>query len=272
MAKTAEQPTGAAGRLVGVFGDSLPVQDIYSPEGSRMYHALTQGDRSEIREILRVARGGAGPVLDLACGAGRLTLPLRALRHDIVALDSSAEMLRLLQQSLGDTPAAGPRVELVEADMTAFSLGRHFGLVVLGATSVTLLDRRDRGRLFARVADHLSGDGRFLLTTLEPTGTSGQVTESVQLVIGENGEHPALHLLTEHLDTGRNVRSISVLRQTVTQGAVVKNELFTSRTHVVTVDELRGELATAGLRLLGRYPVAGDAAHDYRVSLLECAL
>ena len=41
-----------------------------------------------------VARSTGGPVLELACGTGRLTIPLAQDGHGVVGLDSSACMLR----------------------------------------------------------------------------------------------------------------------------------------------------------------------------------
>ncbi len=39
------------------------------------------------------ARARGGPVLELACGTGRLTLPLARDGHDVVGLDASEAML-----------------------------------------------------------------------------------------------------------------------------------------------------------------------------------
>lgn len=263
--------TATASRIADAFHGSLPVRDLYSPEGARMYDAFTQEDHSEVREFLRLARGCPGPILDLACGSGRLTLPLRALGRDITALDSSSEMLRILSERLTQARAhVTGQVNFVEADMADFRLDHRFGLVLLGATSITLLDRLGRAALFERVNAHLLPDGRFLLTALEFDGCSDIGDETVRVVIAKNGTDPALHLFTEQLDPAQGIRTVSILRQTLHGGEVTHSELFTTRVHTVTVESLRAELEAAGLAVHARHPVAtGGSA--YRVTLLECS-
>ena len=51
-------------------------QDLYSCAGAEFYDRLVGPDRSEIREMLALARQAEGPILDVAAGSGRLTVPL----------------------------------------------------------------------------------------------------------------------------------------------------------------------------------------------------
>ena len=67
-----------------------------------------------------------GPVLELACGTGRLTVPLGA-----VGLDLDAGMLARARRR-------GARA-LVQADMRRFALGRRFGVVAIAYNSLQLL-------------------------------------------------------------------------------------------------------------------------------------
>ncbi|UUZ79175.1 hypothetical protein LJK88_28660 [Paenibacillus sp. P26] len=66
-------------------------------------------------------------------------------------------------------PRIKENVSLVQSDMTEFELGGTFGLIVLSATSITLLD--DLGkveRLFRTVHRHLSLGGRFVFDLSNP--------------------------------------------------------------------------------------------------------
>jgi SAM-dependent methyltransferase len=71
------------------------------------------------------ARTG-GPILELACGTGRLTVPLGA-----VGLDVDPAMLALARRR-------GVR-HLVQADMRRFALARHFAVVAIAYNSLQLL-------------------------------------------------------------------------------------------------------------------------------------
>lgn len=141
-------------------GLTLRREDLYSAAGARFYDDLVGGDRSEVREFVALARLCQGRVLDLAAGGGRLTLPFLSIRKEVTALDLSSEMLDLLRQA---APAHAD-LEVVHADMRDFRIDRRFDLVVLGATSITLLDLDGRRSLFDSVRRHLPPRGRFALS------------------------------------------------------------------------------------------------------------
>jgi SAM-dependent methyltransferase len=91
---------------------------------------------------------GAGPVLELACGTGRLTRPLGA-----VGLDLDADML----SAAGDLP-------VVQGDMRQFAFGARFTLIVIAYNSLQLLPTDDdRVSCLRCAASHLSPEGRLAL-------------------------------------------------------------------------------------------------------------
>src|SRR5690348_15305449 len=75
-----------------------------------------------------LARQTGGPILELACGTGRLTLPLARNGHEVVGLDASRTMLRTTQAK-ADAEDLG--ITVAQGDMRAFDLGRRFPLVVI---------------------------------------------------------------------------------------------------------------------------------------------
>ena len=91
---------GTVARLVELFGDELPVVDLFGPRGRALSHNVSRNDRSEVPEFLRV--GGEPPrqVLELACGNGRTTLPLLEAGYEVVGLDSSPDVLGRLAARL----------------------------------------------------------------------------------------------------------------------------------------------------------------------------
>jgi SAM-dependent methyltransferase len=156
--------TTSVRRRLARDGASPRVEDLYSPHGARFYDDLVGGDRSEVREFLALARRADGRILDLAAGTGRLTLPLLAIGASVTALDLSAAMLARLDE-------AAPRradLSLVCGDMRDFSLEQRFDLIVLAATSITLLDPAGRGLLFDAVRRHLTPAGRFAFSVAGP--------------------------------------------------------------------------------------------------------
>ncbi len=82
------------------------------------------------------ARRAGGAVLDLACGTGRLTLPLARDGHEVLGLDASPRMLAAARRK---AERAGLRPTFLHGDMCDFELGRRFALVIIPCNSLAHL-------------------------------------------------------------------------------------------------------------------------------------
>ncbi|WP_051662253.1 MULTISPECIES: daptide-type RiPP biosynthesis methyltransferase [unclassified Microbacterium] len=254
--------TSSMARLLAVLEPHAVVTDLYSERGSEVYDAMTRGDDSEVREILRVGRRTGGRILELACGSGRLTVALGRLRRETVALDNSPRMLELLE---GRAQRAGVTVLPVLGDMSAFEVDGSFGLIVLAATSITLLPPHRRRTMLEAVRAHLSPDGVFLVS-VHSTGTytGGAETRLVPL----NADPAEIVILDEQVDSTAGHRDVSVLHLR-RQAGVRTTEAFASRVNLLDETQLRAELSTAGLRVRDAFPVRlADGSQS--LSMLEC--
>ena len=74
-------------------------------------------------------RGAGGPVLEMACGTGRLLLPIRKSGVDIDGFDVSPAMIARLKDR---ARAAGLEVRAEVADMRAFAMGRRYARIFCG--------------------------------------------------------------------------------------------------------------------------------------------
>jgi SAM-dependent methyltransferase len=107
-----------------------------------------------------------GDVLELGCGTGRLSIPIAAAGHPLVALDQAPSMLAAARAKAG---AAGVRVSFVEGDMRGFDLGRVVALVVCTCNSLAhLLAREDLVACFRSVRRHLGRGGLFAFDVVNP--------------------------------------------------------------------------------------------------------
>ena len=78
-----------------------------------------------------------GPVLDLACGSGRILAPLVRDGHVVVGLDLSRAMLGAAARRLRRLPTPRRRhAMLVRADLRAFAFRRRFPLIIAAFHSV----------------------------------------------------------------------------------------------------------------------------------------
>ncbi len=112
------------------------------------------------------AREAGGPILELACGTGRITVPLARRGFDVTGIDLEPSMLERAREKAA---AEGAAVDWVEGDIRRFDLGRRFNLVFLaGNTLCHLLDRESLESCLACIRAHLSTKGRFVVTVFVP--------------------------------------------------------------------------------------------------------
>ncbi|HEX8968282.1 MAG TPA: class I SAM-dependent methyltransferase [Chloroflexota bacterium] len=110
---------------------------------------------------LGFARRFGGPVLELACGSGRLLEPLARAGFAVTGVDSSPAMLDRARQRLG---ARGLQATLVEQPLQALALEGRFRTILLGLDSFGLLvSRDDQLRALRAARAHATHDGRLIL-------------------------------------------------------------------------------------------------------------
>lgn len=137
------------------------------------YDAIVPDDPpggDDLAFITALARESGGPLLELACGTGRLTIPLAEAGFEVVGLDRSAAMLgvaRAKAAALSDD--ARERVRFVEADMTGFDLPVRFGLAFAVFRGFMLLrDVDDQIATLAAARRHLRPGGRLVIDLFDP--------------------------------------------------------------------------------------------------------
>jgi SAM-dependent methyltransferase len=105
-------------------------------------------------------------VLDLACGTGRLSVPLARGGRSVTGLDVSPAMLAAAERKAA---AAGVAVDWVQGDMADFDLGRRFDLVMISCNSLGhLLTDEALVSAFRAVRRHLAPGGVFAFDVVNP--------------------------------------------------------------------------------------------------------
>lgn len=139
-----------------------------STELAEIYDAV-YGDRGD-EGFWRTLAPSDGTILELACGTGRVLLPLARAGHEIVGLDLSTTMLDRCRAKLAAEPAeVKRRVRLVQGDMTAFDLGRRFALVTAPFRGFQhLVSVEQQLACLGRCHAHLAPDGKLVLDLFHP--------------------------------------------------------------------------------------------------------
>ncbi|KXK58515.1 methyltransferase type 11 [Micromonospora rosaria] len=124
-----------------------------------------------------IDQGPAGPVLELAVGTGRVTIPLAARGVDLRGIDASEEMVQRLRAKPG-----GATIPVTIGDMVDVDPGTDddFAMIfVVFTTFFFLMSQEDQVRCFANVARRLLPGGRFVLECLVPDLARYQRQQSV---------------------------------------------------------------------------------------------
>lgn len=148
-----------------------PSRDDYA-QIAAYYDWEYQKVTSDIEFYQEMARQvGANPqLLELACGSGRLLLPLAEAGYRITGLDYSQAMLAVAQQRVGQLkPNVQQRVQLKQGDMRDFDLGRQFDFIFIALNSFQhLLTQADQLACLQAIRRHLAPAGLFIVDIYNP--------------------------------------------------------------------------------------------------------
>ncbi len=119
----------------------------------------------DIAFFTQLAQRAGGPVLDLGCGTGRLSLPLAELGLDVVGLDVSLSMLQTFQRKLREHHSIVPeKIRLVCADMRRFSLRQTFSCAICSSNTLLLMGDEDSiEEALSCTSRHLRRGGLFII-------------------------------------------------------------------------------------------------------------
>ena len=135
-----------------------------------LYDRVSTPPAASIDFYVELARHSQGDVLELACGTGRVTIPIaQALAHSgrsVTGLDLAPAML---DSARTKWPIAGVAPDLVSGDMRRFALGRRFGLIFVAFNSLLHLTTNEAlAHCFACVREHLAPGGTFAFDVFNP--------------------------------------------------------------------------------------------------------
>ncbi len=105
-------------------------------------------------------------VMELACGTGRIAIPLAQRGLLVTGIDYSKPMLDLARKKARETRV---EIELALCDFRNFDLGRKFGSILLLSNALWHVHRRsDFEAMIQCVQRHLEPDGLFVLDVFVP--------------------------------------------------------------------------------------------------------
>jgi len=135
----------------------------FSNADALMYDDSMSDWPGEIDYYLKLAnavREKGHPILDIACGTGRVALRLAQTGVRVVGMDLAPDMLTVAQQKTQGLP----NVRWVQADMRSFDLGEQFGLVIIPVHSFQfMLNPQDQMDCLKAIRRHLLPGGLLVV-------------------------------------------------------------------------------------------------------------
>ena len=131
-----------------------------------------------------LAQESGGPVLEIACGTGRVSIPIARLGFTVTGLDIVPCMIEQARSKSSGLPT-----RWIVGDGRTFDLGEEYQLIFLtGNAFQCFLTNADQEALLQRVYAHLSREGLFAFETRNPLFPHSQTPKGQLFVPLESTE------------------------------------------------------------------------------------
>ena len=209
------------------------------------------------------------PIMELGCGAGRVTLHLAERGASLViGIDSDPDLVAALWER-SEGIAGDAEIE----DVRSFDLVTQFGLVLAPMQLIQLLGSSDeRDACLICVADNMAAGGRAAFAIVEELPALSEDSAAPPLPDVRQVEGWIYSSLPLEPVTGSDSIVIRRLRQTVDPDGEMKDELNEVELALISAETLEAEGEAVGLRPIGRREIPPTEAHvGSTVVLLEKA-
>jgi len=141
------------------------MKDVYLlAEHYDLMHADTDIDFDFYRVM---ARQFGGPILELACGTGRITLMLAKEGHEICGIDLSSEFIQIAEKKRLDKNIFN--ASFFVRDFRSFNLKRKFRFIFIPFNSIAhVYSLQDAKSFFRCIRRHMDENTRFLIDIFNP--------------------------------------------------------------------------------------------------------
>ncbi len=236
--------------------------------------------KSEIEWYKENAMKFGGPVLDIACGTGRMSLVFAKMGYVVTSIDNSQGMLSRFKNKLSKNPELASKITLHNLPMTNFSFHQRFNTIVCVDAFFHNLTVDDEKQCLDLIHQHLTPSGRFFFNVhsynpkfveLCKKSAGKTWTERKRYWIKENTEQIVLkQALDITKDEKMIITKLQFLRYDI-DGVLLSDELSEWKTHCRTLEQYKKIINDANLeieKLVGTYnngPVTPDSQLIFQI-------
>jgi SAM-dependent methyltransferase len=218
-------------------------------------------DLVDLPFYLDLATQSRGPVLEIACGTGRVLLPVARKGIEICGVDNALSMLDVLKENLAQEPdEVRQRITVQEGDMRTFRLNRTFPLVMIPFRPMQhMFTVEDQVAALKTAAAHLTDQGTLAFDVFYPK------FEMIWIKVGE--EVPEMEWASssdptkivrrffrkDSIDKINQIFSFTFIFRTYESGKLIQEETEPFRLCYYTYPHLRALFRLAGLEPIAEY-------------------
>ena len=227
-------------------------------------------DLVDLPFYLELAERSPGPILEIACGTGRVLLPIARMGKKIHGVDNSRPMLKILENSLArEQPEVREKVTLHEGDMRDFRLGAEFPLVIIPFRPMQHMHTvEDQVGALTSAAAHLSADGILAFDVFYPkfdviNARMGEEVMEFEWSPGaDSTEVVRRYFRKESVDKINQIFYFTFIYRTLRAGELVLEETEAFKLSYFTYLHLRALFLLAGLEPVAEYGSFAEAPLD----------
>jgi SAM-dependent methyltransferase len=178
------------------------IQNRYDDFWGELYANREKPGESEIAWLLRKAEEEGSPVCELACGAGRLTIPLAERGFEVVGMDLSKTLIEHANGRSKSLPTeVVKRSRFVQGDLRQFDLGQRFPFIFIFFGGFEHLTEPAEHRSSLRcIREHLEPNGLLEIEFMAPSAPK-EYFEEPRIVNEEQGRIDSLGIDYTELTT-----------------------------------------------------------------------
>jgi SAM-dependent methyltransferase len=212
----------------------------------------------------------AGPILEVACGTGRVLLPIARQGVEIHGVDNSRPMLKILEKHLALEPYdVRQRVTLHEGDMRDFRLGGQYPLVIIPFRPMQHMHTvKDQVSTLTTAASQLCEDGILAFDVFYPkfdlinTKIGEEVLEFEWSPSPDSAEVVRRFFRKESVDKINQIFYFTFTYRTFRAGELILEETEAFKLSYFTYPHLRALFLLAGLEPVAEYGSFAKAPLD----------
>jgi SAM-dependent methyltransferase len=245
--------------------------DLYSVSAKYYDEAYaTLQDLRDLQFYSEMARRTGGPVLELACGTGRVLLPIAQQGFRIDGVDGSAAMLDQLQQKLAREPQHVRELAATSlGDLRSYRSERKYALVIIPFRPLQhMYTVEDQLAALNTAAFHLAFGGLLAFDVFYPRFESllagvGEETLELQWTLKNNPTTTVRrYLRKESVDKINQNFSAQFIYRTYRDDKLINEETAPLKMSYYTYPHLRALFLLAGLDIVEEYGSCEKAPLD----------